>query len=91
MLLSPSREILPGKNTKPIPLGPGIRVESHAGVWIGQEELAAIGLSVQSWVAMHGFALNIHPRLEHFSSIKPCGFPDRRAASMATLLGYIRH
>jgi len=51
-------------------------------------EIAAIGLSVRSRVTMHGFALNVNPNLEHFSHINPCGFPDRRAASMAKLLGH---
>ena len=63
------------------------RDESHAGVWVGNEEIAAIGLSVRRWVTMHGFALNVSPNLEHFSYINPCGFPDRRATSMAELLG----
>jgi len=63
------------------------RDESHAGVWVGNEEIAAIGLSVRRWVTMHGFALNVNPNLEHFSYINPCGFPDRRATSMAQLLG----
>jgi lipoyl(octanoyl) transferase len=64
------------------------RDESHAGVWVRNDEIAAIGLSVRSWVTMHGFALNVNPNLEHFSYINPCGFPDRRATSMARVLGY---
>ncbi len=63
------------------------RDESHAGVWVENEEIAAIGLSVQKWVSMHGFALNVNPNLEHFSYINPCGFPDRRATSISRLLG----
>jgi lipoyl(octanoyl) transferase len=64
------------------------RDEQHAGVWVGNEEIAAIGLSVRRWVTMHGFALNVNPNLEHFSYINPCGFPDRRATSMAQILGH---
>lgn len=64
------------------------RDESHAGVWVGTEEIAAIGLSVRRWVTMHGFALNVNPNLEHFSYINPCGFPDRTATAMAQLLGH---
>jgi lipoate-protein ligase B len=64
-----------------------IRDENHAGVWVGKEEIAAIGLSVRSWVTMHGFALNVHPNFRHFSFINPCGFPDRKATSVAQLLG----
>jgi lipoate-protein ligase B len=64
------------------------RDEHHAGVWVGNEEIAAIGLSIRRWVTMHGFALNVSPNLEHFSYINPCGFPDRRATSISQVLGH---
>jgi lipoate-protein ligase B len=67
---------------------PAARDESHAGVWVENEEIAAIGLSIRKWVSMHGFALNVNPNLEHFSYINPCGFPDRRATSISRLLGH---
>ncbi len=63
------------------------RDRSHPGVWVGNEEIAAIGLKIRRWVSMHGFALNVSPNLEHFSLIKPCGFTDRRATSISRLLG----
>ncbi len=65
----------------------GDRDESHPGVWINEEEIAAIGLSLRRWVSMHGFALNINPNLEHFSFINPCGLSNRRVTSMSKLLG----
>ena len=64
------------------------RDESHAGVWVGKEELAAIGISIRKWITMHGIALNVNPNLEHFSYINPCGFSDRQATSLSKLLGY---
>jgi lipoate-protein ligase B len=64
------------------------RDESHPGVWVGKEEIAAIGLSVRRWVSMHGIALNVNTNLEHFSFINPCGFSDRKATSMHKVLGY---
>jgi lipoate-protein ligase B len=63
------------------------RDNSHAGVWVGKEEVAAIGLSIRRWVTMHGFALNVNPNLTHFSFINPCGFSNRKATSMSQLLG----
>jgi len=63
------------------------RDESHPGVWVDGEEIAAIGLNVRRWVSMHGFALNINTNLDHFTFINPCGFSDRRATSMSKLLG----
>jgi lipoate-protein ligase B len=64
------------------------RDKSHAGVWVGNEEIAAIGLSIRRWVTMHGFALNVNPNLKHFSLINPCGFSNRKATSMSQLLGW---
>jgi len=63
------------------------RDNSHAGLWVNKEQIAAIGISVRRWVAMHGFALNVDVNLNHFSLINFCGFSDRRATSMSKLLG----
>lgn len=62
------------------------RDENHAGVWVGNRELAAVGLSVRKWVTMHGFALNVNTDLRPFSFINPCGFTNRKATSMSNLL-----
>jgi lipoate-protein ligase B len=63
-----------------------LRDNNHPGIWVNGEELAAIGLSVERWVTMHGFALNVNPNLGHFSFINPCGFSDRKATSMSNIL-----
>jgi len=65
----------------------GNRDQCHPGIWVNEEEIAAIGLSVRRWVSMHGFALNVNVDLKHFSFINPCGFSDRRATSMSKILG----
>lgn len=62
------------------------RDSSHAGVWVRDEEIAAIGLRVSKWVSMHGVALNVNTDLEQFSLINPCGFSDKKAASISSLL-----
>ena len=70
------------------------RRHGFAGVWVGQEKIAAIGLAVDRWVCYHGFALNVCPDLAWFDVIVPCG-PARgpgglggcRMTSMARLLG----
>jgi len=64
------------------------RDHGHAGVWVNDEEIAALGLSVRRWITMHGFALNVNTDLDHFSLINPCGFTNKAATSMARLLGY---
>ena len=63
------------------------RDRGHAGVWVEDEEIAAIGLSLSQWITMHGFALNVNTNLAQFSLINPCGFTNRRATSISRLLG----
>jgi len=48
------------------------------GVWVGKGKIAAIGVAVRSWVAWHGFALNVDCDLAAFDGIIPCGLtPDQ--------------
>jgi lipoyl(octanoyl) transferase len=43
-----------------------------------EDKIAAIGIRVQRWVTLHGFALNVAPDLSHFSAIVPCGIAEPR-------------
>jgi lipoyl(octanoyl) transferase len=64
------------------------REEGHTGVWVPEGKLAAIGVRVSSgWITSHGFALNVNPQMEYFSSIIPCGIHDKAVTSMSQLLG----
>ena len=64
----------------------GERRGDRIGVWVrrpdkGQgfeDKIAAIGVRVQRWVTLHGFALNVAPDLSHFAGIVPCGVSDAR-------------
>jgi lipoyl(octanoyl) transferase len=64
----------------------GERRGDRIGVWVRrpdkgdgfEDKIAAIGIRIQRWVTLHGFALNIDPDLSHFSGIVPCGIADRR-------------
>jgi lipoyl(octanoyl) transferase len=64
----------------------GERRGDRVGVWVrrpdkGQgfeDKIAAIGVRVQRWVTLHGFALNVAPDLLHFAGIVPCGVSDAR-------------
>jgi len=44
-----------------------------AGVWLGDEKLAACGLHVRRGVAVHGFAFDIATPPEAWRAINPCG------------------
>jgi lipoate-protein ligase B len=63
------------------------RDSTHAGVWVDNQEIAAIGLSLRKWITMHGFALNVNTDLKQFTLINPCGFTNRRATSISELVG----
>ena len=64
------------------------RDKRHHGVWVEEEKIAAIGISVKSsWITMHGFSLNINPDLDHYSLIIPCGITDKGVTSLSKLLG----
>ncbi len=60
---------------------------THTGVWVGNDKIAAIGIAVQRWVTMHGFAFNINTDLSHFTWINPCGLTGRGVTSLQKLTG----
>ena len=60
----------------------GERRDGRVGVWIAgrladrggrEDKIAAIGVRVRRWVTYHGLALNVHPDLDHYRGIVPCG------------------
>jgi lipoyl(octanoyl) transferase len=68
----------------------GERVPGLSGVWVnnGQAKIAAVGVKVSaSGVTTHGWALNVTPKMDHFSLIVPCGIADRAVTSLEQLLG----
>ncbi|CAB9498673.1 lipoyltransferase 2, mitochondrial [Seminavis robusta] len=62
----------------------GGRDEINSGVWVGQNKIAAIGVSATSWISSHGFSLNVSPNLDYFdtSLILPCGIEGRGVTSI---------
>lgn len=65
----------------------GERVPGFTGVWVEGGKVAAIGIGVHQWVTFHGIALNVHPNMDHFGLIIPCGIAGKPVASMEGLLG----
>jgi len=66
----------------------GIRDEANTGVWVGNEKVAAVGISSSRWITTHGFAINVDPDLTYFdtSMILPCGIEGKGVTSMGKLL-----
>lgn len=73
----------------------GVKAETRqgrVGLWVSgtdgrEDKIMAVGVRVRRWIAYHGIALNIHPDLDHFKGIVPCGIKDARygVTSMAAL------
>lgn len=59
----------------------------HTGVYVGDDKITAIGLSIRRWVSMHGFAFNVNTDLSHFRWIIPCGLGDRGVTSVKEIMG----
>lgn len=68
----------------------GVRGERRpglTGVWVGEAKLAAIGVGVRRWVAMHGFALNVADLRREFGMIVPCGLAGTGVTSLEEASG----
>jgi lipoate-protein ligase B len=67
----------------------GERWPEHPGVWVGRNQICAIGLAVQGMVSLHGIALNVSPELDYDELINPCGLRDRGITSLSAETGRI--
>jgi lipoyl(octanoyl) transferase len=66
------------------------RAPGRIGIWVdrpggGEAKIGALGLRVRRWVTMHGFAINLDPKLSHFSGIVPCGIADFPVTSLGEM------
>lgn len=64
----------------------GERVAGQTGVWVEGRKIASMGIHVKQWVTLHGFALNVHPDLNWFRRIVPCGIAGVEMTSVAAEL-----
>lgn len=65
------------------------RWSEHAGVWVGDRCICAVGLAVKRMVSMHGLALNVSTALDYDRVINPCGFTDRGITSLSAETGRV--
>ena len=58
----------------------------RVGVWVPrpdkgdgyEDKIAAIGIRIKRWVALHGISLNVAPDLSHYVGILPCGVSEQK-------------
>jgi lipoyl(octanoyl) transferase len=69
-------------------------VESFAdrkniGIWTksgnSEKKIAAIGIRVKSWIAYHGFSININVDLKKYKKIIPCGINDKKLTNLYSI------
>jgi lipoyl(octanoyl) transferase len=75
---------------------PARRDPGATGVWIDPipgsphatpAKVCAMGVRVRRWIAMHGLAINIDPRMDYFALIVPCGLAGRPVTSLRQIKG----
>jgi lipoate-protein ligase B len=66
---------------------PARAIPGKAGVWVDDQKIASLGISLRRWITFHGFALNVSTDLAGFEVIRPCGEPAEIMTSMEVLLG----
>ena len=52
------------------------RNSKNRGIWVENNKMGSIGISIRHGITFHGFALNVNLVLEPFSWINPCGMTD---------------
>lgn len=54
----------------------GSKKPEYRGVWIKDEKIAAVGVSLKRWITSHGLALNVNVDKNFFDMINPCGIKE---------------
>ncbi|MEE4114286.1 MAG: lipoyl(octanoyl) transferase LipB [Desulfobacteraceae bacterium] len=60
---------------------------ANRGVWLGNDKLGSIGITVRRGVSFHGLALNVNTDMEPFGWINPCGLDQVHMTSFERHLG----
>jgi lipoyl(octanoyl) transferase len=64
---------------------PAARKPAYRGVWVNNEKICALGITIKHWGTMHGIALNHTTNLDHFKFINPCGISEFGVTSLEKL------
>jgi len=65
---------------------PAQRSSLNRGVWVKEAKLGFVGIAVQRGITLHGFALNVAPKLSYYDMIHSCGLKGVKIVSLSSLL-----
>jgi lipoyl(octanoyl) transferase len=63
------------------------RWTEHRGIYVGHDQICAIGLAIQKMTSLHGIAFNACTMLDYDRLITPCGISDRGVTSLSRETG----
>ena len=58
------------------------RIKGLTRDWVVDKKIASQGVRISRLVRMHGFSINVYPKLSYYDGIIPCGIFDHEVTSM---------
>jgi lipoate-protein ligase B len=65
---------------------PARRSSLNRGVWVNEAKLGFVGIALRRGITLHGFALNVAPKLSYYDMIHSCGLKGVKIVSLSSLL-----
>ncbi|HYQ60642.1 MAG TPA: lipoyl(octanoyl) transferase LipB [Desulfatiglandales bacterium] len=65
---------------------PAQRSSLNRGVWVKEAKLGFVGIALRRGITLHGFALNVAPKLSYYNMIYSCGLKGVEIVSLSSLL-----
>jgi lipoate-protein ligase B len=65
---------------------PAHRSPVNRGVWVKEAKLGFVGIALRRGITLHGFALNVAPKLSYYNMIYSCGLKGVEIVSLSSLL-----
>ena len=62
------------------------RSSVNRGVWVKEAKMGFVGIAVRRGITLHGFALNVAPKLAYYDMIHSCGLKGVNIVSLSSLL-----